>query len=369
MIIQIPDYIGGYRIASLARCDTTARMLSLQKLDVLFVGKDSLILMPENTVITKDNETLDKFLNCNDYDVFEISDDGLAYLFYSNEREDNVFIVSEKCNSNCIMCPATEKSRRNGTTYSINNLLKVVNHIPCDAKHITITGGEPFVAGREIFLLFESMKYKFNETQFLLLTNGRIFSLTDYCQKLTDTLPVKSIVGIPIHGYNEQTHDYVTNTPGSFRQTTVGIENLLSFGFQLEIRIVISRITAPYLIKIAKHIINNYSGRFNVKFIGLEMLGSAVKNAKTIWISYEEAFLSAREAIDILINGEIDVGLYNFPLCTVDRNYWHICHKSISSHKVRYKEKCNNCVVMDACGGVFVGSLRFVNGSLKPILE
>lgn len=70
------------------------------------------------------------------------------------------------------------------------------------------------------------------------------------------------------------------------------------------------------------------------------MTGNAAKNKNRVWISYPDAFRVSKKAIDLLIGAGIDVGLYNFPLCAVDKMYRSLCEKSISDYKIRYTERC-----------------------------
>ena len=80
-----------------------------------------------------------------------------------------------------------------------------------------------------------------------------------------------------------------------------------------------------------------------------------------------EAFKAIELAIKKLLVAGIDVSLYNFPLCCVKKGYWTICEKSISKHKVRFLDECDNCVVKALCGGIFAGSINNVKGSIKAI--
>ena len=56
--------------------------------------------------------------------------------------------------------------------------------------------------------------------------------------------------------------------------------------------------------------------------MAMEMTGNAHKNADTLWVPYRESFQFVKKGIDKLIESGIDVKLYNYPLCTVDRGYW-----------------------------------------------
>lgn len=367
MIIQLPDYQSGYHIVSLAKSEHTFSTLKKENLNTIFLTEQSLYLWPENVVLCTDPAILQQFACCDDYDVFEIDSAGKAYLYYNNESIDNAFFLTGKCNSNCIMCPASEQMRKKASYADINHLLEVVNHIPSDAVHLTITGGEPFLLGRDIFRFFQALRNKFVRTGFLLLTNGRIFSIPQYCALLHQTLPPQTVLGIPIHGYSAETHDAVTQTPGSFAQTMAGLQHLLSYGFHIELRIVVSQITAPYLENMAALIAEQLSQVESVKVIGLEMLGNAAMHQEKVWVPYPEAFRCAKNAIIKLISAGIDVALYNFPLCAVDREFWPICACSITDYKIRYAPACETCGVRDACGGIFAGTYRLAAKDIMPI--
>ena len=201
----------------------------------------------------------------------------------------------------------------------------------------------------------------------MLLTNGRIFSVREYCDLLKSTLPEQTLIGIPLHGYSSDTHDRITRAPGSFKQTIVGLKNLLAQGNRIELRIVISKLSAPYINEIAKLVVCEFPGVETVKIIGLEMLGNAAKYQEEVWIPYQEAFQKSKKAIMTLISAGIDVGIYNFPLCAVEKEFWPICEKSITGYKVRFPEVCSSCIVKDACGGLFAGTYRLAQNDVAPI--
>ena len=95
------------------------------------------------------------------------------------------------------------------------------------------------------------------------------------------------------------------------------------------------------------------------------MLGSAFINQNEVWIKYSEAFQCSKEAIKLLIKNGIDVALYNFPLCAVEKEYHYICCKSITDYKIRYNIECDQCRLKDACGGVFAGTLKMAEKDFK----
>ncbi len=101
--------------------------------------------------------------------------------------------------------------------------------------------------------------------------------------------------------------------------------------------------------------------------MAMEMLGNAAVNKDEVWISYTEAFRSTRNLVRRLVEHGIDIAFYNFPLCTVDRNMWSICSKSISDYKIRFLPQCDECSVKDACGGIFAGTVRLEKEDIIPV--
>lgn len=369
MLLRFPNYSLGFRILALAKSTDTVNYLQENGLSALSLCNEDLRIMPDNIVLSDNEAILHKISLCEEGDVFELTEQGELYLSYDLKSEDNAFVLTNHCNSNCIMCPSAEYSRKNGNSVTIEYLLNYIRYLPEDAVHLTITGGEPYLIGRPIFTFFSALKEKYKDTTFLLLTNGRIFSVPEYCFATNSSLPPRTVIGIPVHGPNSEIHDAITQAAGSFEQTNIGIKNMIALGRMVELRIVVSRLNAAYITDIARLFVHEYSGASSVKIMGLEMLGSAAVNREKVWITYKEAFQKSKEAISLLIANGFDVQLYNFPLCSVERKYWNICAKSISADKVRFAERCAPCKMKDACGGLFAGSFNHAKGDVSPIQE
>lgn len=367
MIIKISEYDNTYRVVSLAQKPESRKFFENASLDYMYIDNERLFIKPENYSFEISPTEREALSSCSDFDVFEIFAGGHAYRYYNCQSLDNAILITNRCNSNCIMCPTAESVRRKNENYNANELINIVKHFPSDAVHITITGGEPFLIKNEMFILLEFLKENFLNTDFLLLTNGRAFCSKEYTDLFFKTAPENLTLGIPLHGSTEQVHDRITQSPGSFMQTFSGLKHLSALGAKIELRIVISKLNSEYIYEIAELIAANFKNVFCVKFIGLEMTGNAAKNKDLVWIDYPTAFSKSRAAIDLLVKSGIDVGIYNFPLCAVDKNYWNICEKSISDYKIRFSPLCENCAVKDACGGIFSGTIRLASERINPI--
>lgn len=368
MIVKLENYNGKYKIVSLALNQAAREDLLKDDIDFIYISDDNVRLYPEDVVISEEKNIIDRLRNAHSYDVYELWENGRLSEYYDDSSLDNYFFVTGKCNSNCVMCPSSDISRQKGGSTSVNTLIEIAKHIPTDAPHLTITGGEPFMIGPDIFRFFEFLRDKFECTDFLFLTNGRIFAVDSYVQRFVEKAPKNSIVAIPIHGSTAEIHDMITQTNGSFNQTIIGIKKLLKAGIHVELRIVVSRLNEKDIHNIAKMISDELSGVDYVSIMAMEMTGNARVNQDKVWISYIDAALVAEDAALVLIENGIDVKLYNFPLCTVKKEFWTLCEKSISPDKVRYAETCEICKMKNACGGVFAGTMSMEKGELSAII-
>lgn len=368
MKIRIPNYKGEYKVVSLSLDERTKADLKKEDVDFILPKDNEVILFPDEVILTTDFETIEYLNGCNNYDVFEIWEDGTLSRCYDDSSAENTFFITEKCNSNCIMCPSPEYSRRRGDAADIDNLINIASHIPSDVSHITVTGGEPFMVGKDIFRLLDYCKKKFENTEFQILTNARIFAIKEYCDLLTESVPYNTVMGIPIHGSCEKIHDAITQSEGSFRQTIIGIKRLQAMGLQTEIRVVVNNRNIHDIVDVAKLIAHDFPRTSHVSIMGMEMTGNAYINRDSVWISYKESFPFVKDTIDVLINAGINTRLFNYPLCTVDRSYWTLCCRSISSWKVRFADTCSNCRLKDSCGGVFAGTINLEKEELEAII-
>ena len=365
MIYRLNYTYEDHHIASLAKRQDTLHSMLAKGYKVVYLQGNYLRFFPEGWKIEL-NENITIFEEMDEYSIFEFNQ-GSAYLAFDLSSNDPALFITNRCNSNCIMCPVSSSVRKHDSIISIETLLQICRQIPDDTFHITITGGEPFFLKQDIFKLFSYLKDSLNKTDYLILSNGRVFADVTYADRFVESAPSHILAGIPIHGYDSHTHDKITRAPGSFRQTIVGIYNLLERGLDIEIRVVISKLNMRDLEKISMFIAENLKDVKCVRFIGLEMLGNAWKNREVVWADYNESAKFMEKAIIPLVRRKIDVGIYNYPLCCIDKQFWPLCAKSITNYKITYLPECESCSQKDACGGMFHGTYRLMEGKISPI--
>lgn len=304
-----------------------------------------------------------------DGDIITVNEYGLVSKLFDTEERDATVYLTGMCNSNCVMCPTSDYERKNYRGMPDEWMTRYLDALPADIEHITVTGGEPTMRTELFFQVMSRLAERFPETETLLLTNGRSFASRRMTERLLSMCPQYLTAAIPLHGHNSELHDAITRADGSFRQTCMGIRRLLAEGVSVEVRVVVSARNCRALSDVAAFIVKEFPNVLIVNFIGLETLGNCVKYFPTVYIDYAESFLCVKTAVNILADAGIDVSLYNYPLCTVERGYWSLCRRSISPHKVRYAPECECCAVKRLCGGWFRSTLAVAKPTVCPVIQ
>ncbi len=274
-------------------------------------------------------------------------------MIAQEEDREAVFMVTEACNSNCVMCPMSSDQRRRGLSLSREEAQGLLDQIDEHTEHIDITGGEPFLQAELVLDILRQLNERWPQIPVQVLTNGRALCIPRIQCALYPLLTPRLRFAIPVHAGSAALHDAITQSPGSFEQTLRGLEFLSASPVQIEIRIVGHRKNVEHLDELCDMLLRSGLRINVVNFIAMEMNGSAAHNRDGLWVDYRTFFDAAKPLIHRFVHAGIDVGLYDFPLCAVDRAYWPITKKSITAWKVRYPGVCDMCNEKSACGGLF----------------
>ncbi len=303
-----------------------------------------------------------------DRDIIEvISVNNIAKVLFRVNSGDNALVVTNNCNCNCIMCPEPFGVRQNDNI-PVEKIVNMISLIDSNTNYLCITGGEPTILKEKLFIILDECKEKLINTNFMFLTNARMFTYINYAYEFNLHRPPHMVLGIPIYGNCSEIHDPITNTIGSFQQTVNGVRNLLGLGNNIELRIVVTKLNYKNLIGLSNFIISKFPKVLRVNIMALEMLGNAIINKEHIWIGFDEIKDIIRETAVNLISNGIETYLFNFPLCFVDESLWSIALKSISDYKVRYFDECEICKAKEKCGGFFYSTINLKELKVKPII-
>ncbi len=186
-----------------------------------------------------------------------------------------------------------------------------------------------------------------------MLTNGRLFYYRWFAERLARVSHPNLILGIPLYSNLAGLHDYVVQAKGAFDQTMVGLHNLARYQQRIEIRVVIHKQTYQRLPELAEFIYRNCPFAQHVALMGLELMGYTKRNLPLLWIDPIEYQDQLEAAVTYLSWAGMHVSIYNHQLCVLKKHLWPYARKSISDFKNIYLDECQQCAVLDRCGGLF----------------
>ena len=358
----LKDYKGGYRQALIVKGPN--HDTKMPDVEQILLVEDRLVFLSDHYSVPVNESLKALFSEMKEGDIVEISDRGVVFQTFFIEDSDACIFMTGNCNSNCIMCPSSDKERGGNFENRREDIYQYISMLPADLRNYVVTGGEPTLNPGLFLEVMGELAERFPEAEGLLLTNGRSFSVQSFLERMMVKCPPFLTVAIPLHGSNAELHDYITQAKGSFSQTIQGIKNLLSRKVSVEIRVVVTDVNKNDITSLCQLIAREFPSCYRVNFISLEVRGNCYKNREEVYIEPRESFLKSKDGIRTLIKAGIDVGLYNYPLCCIDPGFRFLCKKSISREKVRYAEECEGCKLREYCGGMFVSTLAV----RKPVL-
>lgn len=290
-----------------------------------------------------------------DGDIIRISPrSGELWVLYRRASASNAMLLTEQCNSYCIMCSQPPKTGNDN--HLVRAYLDAIPMMSPDTHELGITGGEPTLLGEGLLKVLRKCRDCLPKTALHMLSNGRLFNYLTLCREISAIDHPDLMIGIPLYSDIPHRHDFVVQADGAFDQTIRGMMNLARCGISVEIRVVLHRQTVDRLPQLARFIARNLPFVDHVALMGLEMMGFVRMNLDSLWIDPVDYQVPLRHSVDHLQQHGLNVSIYNHQLCVLERQLWPIARKSISDWKNEYLDECHGCVVQDECGGFFASS-------------
>ena len=290
---------------------------------------------------------------------------GYVQSLYRVNSPNNVIFVTDQCNSNCLMCSQPPKDIDDSE--SVREHLRLVGLIPRSTRELGITGGEPTLLREGLFRILEACREQLPDTRLHMLTNGRLFYYRSFAERLARVNHPNLTLGIPLYSDLASVHDYVVQAKDAFDQTMVGLHNLARCRQHTEIRIVIHKETYQRLPQLAEFIYRNCPFAEHVALMGLELMGYTKRNLSLLWIDPVDYQDQLEEAVTYLSWAGMHVSIYNHQLCVLRNSLWPYARKSISDFKNIYLNECQQCSVLDQCGGLFKSAEQIHSSYIAPI--
>lgn len=125
---------------------------------------------------------------------------------------------------------------------------ELVAHVEA-GEIVAFVGGEPTL--REELLDAVRGADARGARKILLQTNGRRLAYRSYARALREASS-RLVLDVSLHGSTEPMHDYHTDTPGSFRQTALGLRHARAEGIDAGVTTVITRSNYRHLVEIVQ---------------------------------------------------------------------------------------------------------------------
>lgn len=257
--------------------------------------------------------------------------------------------INNFCNNSCTMCslvipPCKRKSA------SAKNVVDYLNKLDKNTDHICFTGGEPTI-NPDFVEMLDYINKEFPNTKITVVTNARLLAYKSFVEKLEKINNLFLIT--ELHG-DEKLHDRITNVKGSFRQSFEGIKNVLDKGFEVEIRIVVSKLNYKQVVDIAKIYKQNFSNADRVVIFPIDITGNAFRNKDKVMPTYTEIVPYVEEAVDYLDRNGIKVRLFHFPFCVLKSKYWRFVEGvTIAERRLTFADVCKGCDFEEKCPRVW----------------
>lgn len=346
---KIRDWIKGNTIKDLDHCNGRSLFAGISSKNVIYTTVPVIYNVPR--------EAIDEL---HEGDILYMDSSGVIRRVWDIKSHQNVLFVTECCDSHCIMCPQPQKPIKHS-----QEIFKILSHIPKKSmREICISGGEPTTNDDLLEILFKLKKFPY--VQPIILTNGRHFCDIEFAKKIVEMSPYNMVYAIPLYSSVSYIHDKIVGVNGAFEETIRGIYNLTKLRVPVEIRIVLMKQTIFSLTELANYIGWNLPMTVHVAFMGMEVQGRADENQNLVWIEPSEYMNELSFAITVLNNRNINISIYNLPLCLLPNKLWKYSCRSISDWKQTYLSECERCTKQKECGGFFTTS-KVIPKGIHPI--
>ncbi len=288
--------------------------------------------------------------------------------------------VWNKCNNKCLMCANTagfglntsrdyslprqvfrfEKYLRGAAAYRKNSLT---------AGAWNLTGGEPTL-NPEFLKVIAYFRRRLKGEELTLLSNGRRFSDPAFAAAFAAAAGPPFILAVSLHGPMAAAHDGVAGVKGAFKETLLGLENLLALPAApfLEIRIILHKLNYRRLGATLGFVKRFLRGRrYRLVVMHYEAEGKGARNEGRLAVRLSAAARQVN-ACSRTLSGSREARLYHFPLCLLAPGLRRLSVISLPPEDRAYPPVCAGCRARGNCAGLMKPYLRrYGHGELKAL--
>lgn len=297
-------------------------------------------------------------------DIVKVYPDGKVFRLWDVTSEHNCLFVTSVCNFRCVMCPQPPKAEQD--KYHRDNLRILELLEPDTVEVLAITGGEPTLFPDRLVEYFDIICRKFPTAKVDVLTNGSPLADFAVAKRLALAAPLNTCFCVSVHGHTASLAESVMHCPGGWDKAMRGLNNLAKLHQQIEIRYVLTQKSVPYLKDIALFFYRNFPYVGHIALMGQEIIGLAEENYAETWVEPTVYVKDLADAAEYLDTMNMNVSIYNIPLCLLPESCHRMAVRSISDWKQNYRPECQGCKKVNECCGFFTTSREYVPKGIKP---
>ncbi len=299
-------------------------------------------------------------------DIVALDQQGGVRTLFRPASIHNTLFLTERCNSNCLMCSQPPKDH-DDTQHFLTINEELIRLIPPATSNLGITGGEPTLLREKLFPLIALLKERLPNTHVHVLTNGRLFAWPEFARRFAAIGHPDLVLGIPLYSDSAAMHDYIVQARGAFDQTVTGLHNLARWQVPIELRVVLHKLSIPRLHELAEFIYRNLPFVGHVALMGLEPTGYTPYNREKLWVDPYEYRDRLADVVDYLSLRGMNVSIYNLPRCLIHSRTWSYARQSISDWKNIYLPSCDGCSERSSCAGFFHSAEKLHSSNIRAL--
>lgn len=181
-----------------------------------------------------------------------------------------VVALSFACNNACIFC-AQGKLRESAPTFDAEAVVQQAAASLASGEAVALVGGEPTLDER--LPTFVSALDAAGAGLVVVQTNARRLAYRSYARRLREA-SARLALDVSLAGSTEAMHDYHTGTPGSFKQTVLGLRNARAEKVPASVSAVITRSNFRHLADVVR--LCHAVGAASVRFVPAQPFGGAL---------------------------------------------------------------------------------------------
>ena len=217
--------------------------------------------------------------------------------------------ITFRCNNMCRFCAQGHKRDMypDKSVGAVESELKKA--YSAGNRSVVFTGGEPSLHPAIMELVRAAKRTGFTSIQ--LQSNGRALAYQGFCRDLVRAGATE--LGPSLHGAAAETHDALTSSPGSFRQTVAGISNAVATGLPVITNTVVTALNYRELPDLAALLLRLGVRQYQFAFI--HVVGTAAENKKRIVPRKTAVMPFIRKGLDIGLSAGVPCYTEAIPFC------------------------------------------------------